>query len=544
MRDLNSAEADMSGKVSSVVIVVAFIAQVAMIANAAPGRMSLYEEYKSGELLEVRARISKLGEGPEFIFTRGQAEQVRSALLCHPKVCTRQTQVLLEAAREKLRGLGLPTNDFDKMIDWQVRFCKAIESEKLFESIEDLVDKNKSYAATSNEECNKICQDFREKNPEIESNEQFVKANEEIINKINTIDANKAEEILTDATKISSQVATDLLKKLNPNSYSYELGDIERLIKVSETSENVCQLDQLAYILGKAVEFKKTNKALRLHMQNLASNQYKACNKENPLQVQDPFSGRVATETIGLIREFVRNLADENHSKLLNRDEQDIFTRFHNVVELIKKKADASSPYESYGKPLGEACDSLLRSFDNNELKLYEEFIDQPAKSKQVREFLETLEICKLVPSGFDYPRKINRSTSINLGPSFGYAKDLSRLYSEQSSKSKPIERTVKIFERLGDHLYKKGSSKESRNLKVDLVNQLEQLCNNPARESLLWMVRVNYPSVHKQYDNVHEEVNTICEALKSAGYVELREKIGGKKSMKSKFKNALKNNN
>ena len=100
---------------------------------------------------------------------------------------------------------------------------------------------------------------------------------------LDKIDSEEAEYLLTRSGRsLSAKVVRALLRKLDANRYSFALGKLGELVRISgeEFEENKCHKNDLEYIYSKAMQFSKKKFAIALFVQNLAYKQNKVCGSD------------------------------------------------------------------------------------------------------------------------------------------------------------------------------------------------------------------------------------------------------------------------
>ena len=375
------------------------------------------------------------------------------------------------------------------------------------------------------------------------------KANEKIRLRMFEINANEAERILLsqEGLVLLPEVAEELIKKLDRESYSLVLGSVEKLRELTWMLPTKCYIDSAEYLFGKSVQFSEGNYALALYVQNKAANMYKSCRESSEFDAIDSIADRLLYDTNLMMKEFVKKVPD-------NLDEPGSYgytvaPQFARVVDsirrvrrdwdLVRTHEPLENLYKKYGKPLSDACEETIDTFDSYKRALRilgVNLSDSPAGQK----WMKILNACHYVPVGYldnDYVNKRYKLPSIeNLDLAF----ELANLMHFGDMRKRPekieqSERFGELVEKSTDHLIelatKKGIDLQTnaafRNGYFASIGRLCRL-GYGMRYELIWLSEAGYPVHDENKLNKIRAVEYFCPIVIEGGTYKWQKQVEG----------------
>ena len=233
------------------------------------------------------------------------------------------------------------------------------------------------------------------------------------------------EKILTNPkNSVSFELALASLKKIGPYWYSFELGDVGKLIEISEISADKCELEQLEYLLAKAAEFVGRKMPISLYTQTCAFKQIDFCRTKSTAKATtvERLTKNLKTSTAKQVGEFLKhlNVVDFAAEAQTSGSNRLVCRSFKSVTEALRKFAAAKSGasgrgfYEFFGSKLVDSCFDVRQNFQQTKMDL---IVSVGLASEESDKKWKLIgDVCNCVPGRvFEWPQ-INEAVSVDVG--------------------------------------------------------------------------------------------------------------------------------
>ena len=503
-----------------------FVAAAALLLPAPLDREKLIT-IKGQEALDNQIGSSLSQEQiEELIYALDEMEPTKS--------CTYTRQKLLEYTKVEFSEFTTIASYIDLLIRKHTKFCKLALNKQTLRHLESLLESPEL-----------VEQLFGEEQTLTKAEEE---ANEKVKTRLAAMDSKEAEAILAGSLNVSSDVAIELLKKIDIKSrrtqsgrFSFAFGSVGKLREISEADSNWCQVENLGYIAGNAMQFAERKLALALHMHNLAANQLRVCGKEGSF---DHLIGRVPKASLRAVEGFFNQIARGTFSA----DKKDKRAKFIAVMAELKQCANTmlcstNSKLKGfntfYGQRLMSDCANFQKVFSTSSevIRMFtNKKSETPARESNL---IEMLDMCNYVPAFQSSESRINGQTTISYDADLGLALELGQVMglTTKENSDEPKEQPLnlskeKVAKKLIKHFYAKFGAQAGEAEKSTYVDNLKTICEkNMIREDFVWLQKAEYPVELRETINQFVNVKKTCQLLETVGFSSLLDKLNKSKA-------------
>ena len=472
------------------------------------------------------SRLDSLDE----LFTEEQLDELNESELVGSQFCNYEHQNLLEEAQQKLvaRGLQSIAEEFKQIGEKQAAECKSFETEELRDSLEKLVEKKGELLRSL----------FDKKQTEDELKDDMIENSKEIERDLSEIDSNLAEQLLTSieqASLLPTKLALKLIERLNSTRYSFALGSIDKLKRLTTISAKDCNVEDLAYLFVKAIRFSNENLAISMCVQNVAFDYYKKC---VDLGEQALSAYLKQLPKFELLEKLVENLNKTGFERANERLLSE-YLKFYYVVRAMDRIATTSCAGNSLGgfnklqgKELRTSCE-LIESLLGQHAKLAV-ILFRRLKSKELWELSIAREACLYVPKSDLVDLELNSRKTLDWPENMTYLLELAiRLKIERElifRDNQPLEvQRKRVLKALFDMLDLLRWTKDMapREGGAYFLAKIERTCaqSKPLRV-FFWLNRAGYPLDLRRHSVIGDIMISVkvCELLQGIGFNELKQ--------------------